>query len=238
MMRDNFYFVRLLRVTLVLLLLAVILSGCMTVRPPAVVTYADGAAAGSLSSAIALSYTNHDRNISGRGFLMYRKPDHLRVIILAPFGSVLQEIYVSGEHVTIVDTGNGIAFDGNRNDLPAEGDFSGWRYIHWLIDIDVPNHARGSATIERINRFGQAETVAFENGLLISKRTATGEFVGYERYSVIAGVPFPLEITCATTAGEKITIQFEDPEVNVPFADDAFTPQLNKFRVYPLSRLK
>lgn len=238
MMPDRNYFVRLLRTTLTYLLLAVVLSGCAAVHRPAQITYEDGAVAASLSSAVSLSYTNHDRSISGRGFLMYRKPDRMRVIILAPFGSVLQEIYVSGEHVTIVDAGNGIAFDGTRNELPAEGDFSGWRNIHWLIDIDAPDHARGSTTIERTNRLGQMETAIFENGLLISKKTAAGGYASYEKYSAIQGVPFPHEITCATTTGEKITIQFEDPDVNVSFAADAFTPQLGKLRVYPLSSLR
>jgi len=223
---------------LFLLSIPVVLSGCFALRPPAEITFADGAVVTSLTSNVSLAYTAPNRSISGSGYLMYRRPDQMRVVILSPFGSVLQEIYVSSDRITIIDAGNGVAFSGTYMDLPDKGDLSGWRHIHWLIDIDPPDSSRGTGFIQRINRFGESEKAIFENGLLISKSTASGADVRYSRYSAVHGVAFPLEITYRTDAKETFTILLEDPEVNVPFAAGVFTPDLNKFRVYPLSTLK
>jgi len=231
-------FVKTIRTTLILLLMTVFLSGCMAVRMPAKEKYVSGAVVKTLSSNVALSYATPDRSISGSGYLMYKKPDQMRVVILSPFGSVLQEVYISGELVTIIDTGNGIAFSGPYADLPVKGDFSGWRYIHWVIDIDPPDSSRRTASIERINRFGETEKADFENGLLISKTTETGGQVRYSKYSDLQGALFPLKITYETVAKETFTILLEDSEINVTFEEGAFTPNLNKLKVYPLSALK
>lgn len=230
--------VRMGRTPLFLLSTTVILSGCLSLRSPAELKYASGAVAQSLSSNVSLAYITPERNISGSGYLMYRKPDQMRVVIFSPFGSVLQEVYVSGELVTIIDVGNGIAFSGTYMDLPDKGDFSGWRYIHWLIDIDPPDPLRSNVAIERINRFGRPEKAAFENGLLISKTTDVSGYVRYGRYTAVQGVALPLEIKYETAAKEKFSILLEDPEINVSFADGVFTPNLNKLRVYPLSSLR
>lgn len=221
-----------------LLSLSFIISGCIAVRTPAELIVTSGAVVKTLSSNVSLSYAAPDRSNSGSGVIMYRKPDQIRVVILSPFGSVFQEVYVSGELVTIIDVGNGIAFSGSYLDLPDKGDFSAWRNIHWLIDIDPPEPSRSTYTIERINRFGHPEKASFEKGLLISKTAAIGGRVSYGRYITVHGVAIPLEITYETDTKGKFTILLEDPDINVPFADTAFTPDLSKLHVYPLSRLK
>ncbi len=235
---NKVLFVRVVSVLLPVLVTAFSLSGCVAVRPSQELVYASGGVVQSLSSNVSLSYAAHGRSISGSGYLMYLKPDKMRVVILSPFGSVLQEIYVSGELVTIVDAGNGVAFSGNFMDLPDKGDFSGWRYIHWLIDIDPPDPSRGNAVIDRINRFGQPEKATFENGLLISKSTEAAGLVRYGRYAVVQGGAFPLEIIYEAATQEKFTLLLEEPETNVPLTDTAFMPNLVKLRIYPLSRLK
>lgn len=236
--KKGYMFVKITCVALLLLSMTVFLSGCLTVRTPAEMNYVSGTVVKTLSSNISLSYASPERSISGSGYLMYRKPDQMRVVILSPFGAVVQEVYVAGELVTIVDAGNGIAFNGIYADLPVKGDFSGWRYIHWLIDIDPPDSSRRSAVVERTNRFGDREKACFENGLLTSKTTAAGGLVSYSRYSEVQGAPFPLKITYDTVGKETFTILLEDPEINVPFAEGAFTPDLSKLLVYPLSALK
>jgi outer membrane lipoprotein-sorting protein len=219
-------------------LYVIILSGCQLLRPPAPISYNSGANFTSLSSNASLSYTSVERSISGSGFLMYKKPDQMRMVVLSPFGSVLQEVFVSGEMVTIIDSGNGIAFSGTINDLPQKGDFSAWRHIHWLIDIDPPDSSRTTAVIERVNRFGTPERASFENGLLVSKTTASGGLIRYGRYTATHGVPFPQELTYETTAKETFSIRLEDTEIDIPFAVDAFVPKLDKLRIYPLSSLR
>ena len=223
---------------LFLILMTIFLSGCLSLRSPSEVKYTSGAVIGSLSSNVSLSYSTPERSISGSGYLMFRKPDQMRVVILSPFGSVLQEVYISGELITIIDTGNGAAFRGTYKDLPEKGDFSGWRYISWLIDIDPPDSSRNNLVIERNNKNDHQEIAAFENGLLISKTSAVDGSVRYARYTAVHETALPLEITYETIGREKFTIVLEDPEINVSFADGAFAPNLGKLRVYPLSTLK
>lgn len=223
---------------LLLMSLAVFSSGCLAIRPSASINLTNGLVVESLSSNAALSYTVPGRSISGSGILMYRKPDQFRAVILSPFGSVLQEVYVSGELVTIIDAGSGIAFSGNCLDLPDKGDFSAWRYIHWIVEIDRPDYLLKDKVIARVNKFGQPENAIFENGLLISKNTEVGGQVKYGKYTTVKGTLLPLDIWYETVAKEKFSIILEDPEVNVPFEESAFKPDLSKYRVYPLSRLK
>ena len=223
---------------ILLLSLSVLLSGCLTARQTAEVNYVNGTVVDTLSSNVSLQYASSDRHISGSGYIMYRQPDQIRVVILSPFGSVLQDVYVSGDRVTVIDPGNGVAFSGSYAELPIKGDFSGWRHIHWLIDFDQPERSRVSATIERVNRFGQSETAVIENGLFTSKTTAEGGTVRYARYTAVQGAALPLEIVYETAAKEVFTITLDEPEINVPFAVTAFTPNVGKHPVYPLSRLR
>jgi hypothetical protein len=65
-----------------------------------------------------------------------------------------------------------------------------------------------------------------------------GGIVRYGGYADVQGAPFPMNITYITAVGETFAIMLEDPEINVPFADNAFKPDLSKIRVYPLSALK
>lgn len=223
---------------LLLVSLSILLSGCLSMRTPGEFKYTNGVAVTSLSSNVALSYSSPGRSISGSGFLMYRKPDQLRAVILSPFGSVLQEVFVSGDMVTIIDAGNGIAFSGSSTELPDTGDFSGWKNIHWLIDIDTPDSTRGNSRIERVDRYGRLEKVSFENGLIVAKSSESGGDVTYGRYENIQGATFPTEIIYETVTKEKFTLRFEEPESNPSFADGAFTPNLSIYRVYPLKSLQ
>lgn len=225
-------------VLLLFILIVVAVSGCQQFRRPTEIFYTSGATFTTLVSNASLSYTSSERSISGSGYLMYQKPDLMRMVVLSPFGSVLQEVFVSGEIVTIIDSGNGIAFSGSINDLPQKGDFSAWRYIHWLIDIDLPVPSRTSAVIERVNRFGMLEHASFENGLLISKSTAAGGVIKYGKYTAVQGVPFPQELIYETSAKEIFSIRLEDTEVNTVLAAGTFEPKIDKLRIYPLSILR
>lgn len=233
-----YLFVRPIFNLLSLFSLTVVLFGCQTVRVPAASEFTGGASVESFSSSASFSYTASGQSISGSGVLMFRKPDQLRAVILSPFGSVLQEVYISGDLVTIVDAGNGTALSGSYRDLPAKGTLSGWRNIHWVIDMNPPETSRLTGVIKRTNRYGHQEKAVFENGLLLSKSTAENGDVRYGRYTTVKGVAFPLEIVYDTVEKEKFTILFEDPEINGSFADGAFTSNISKLRVYPLSSLR
>lgn len=220
------------------IVLMLLLAGCMPVRQSHKLNFTNDTVVESLSSNAALSYSSAERSMSGSGVLMYRKPDQIRAVILSPFGSVVQEVYVSGEQVTIIDSGNGVALTGSSSDLPEKGDFSAWRHIHWLVEIDPPDRSLRTGTIDRTNRFGALEQAVFENGLLVAKSTVAGGKVRYATYAAVQGTALPMEISYETVAGETFTIRFEDPEINLTFAEDAFTPKLGKIRILPLSVLR
>jgi hypothetical protein len=223
---------------LILIAIPLFLNGCLTVRPLSDIKYSGGTSINSLSSNASLAYKSPERSISGSGILVYQKPDQIHMVVLSPFGSVLQEIFVSGELISIIDSGNGNAFSGNYNDLPMKGDLSAWRHIHWLIDIDTQDLKRRSAVIKRINRFGENEEAVFENGLLVSKSTKEGGEVRYGKYGAVHGVAVPFEIVYETVAKEQFIIQLDEPQINEPLTGGTFTPNLSKYTLYPLSILK
>lgn len=221
-----------------ILLITFLFYGCSSIKPPAELSYNANLYISSVSSNASLAYKSPLKTISGSGILMYKKPDQVRMVVLSPFGSVLQEVFVLGEIITIIDTGNGNAFVGNYNDLPANGDLSAWRYIHWLIEIDGPEPSGSSYLTNRINRFGEMEEAAFEKGLLVSKSTIRAGKVKYNSYISVAGIAVPSEIVYETNAKEEFTIKLNEPEVNGELIATTFVPNLNKYNTYPLSVLK
>ena len=213
------------------------LSGCSSVPSIKDVSYSDGAIVSTLSSSVSLSYSSSEKSISGSGIIMYQKPAQFRVVVLSPFGSVLQEIFIHNQDITIVDPGNKLAFKGLLAELPEQSYFSGWKYIHWLVDNDIPLRANGDKTVERVGSHGESERVVFENGLVSEKSTARGSSVKYRRYTTVQGVALPLEIICETAGKDKLTVKFDDPEVNTSLAHETFIPQISNFKLYPLSLL-
>lgn len=215
-----------------------LVSGCATLPTPQTLVYINGAKVETLSSNASLSFAAAGRTISGSGVLMYRAPEQLRMVVLTPFGSVFQEVFVVGEQVTIIDPGNSVAFQGNVQELPTSGDVSGWRYLRWVLDIDVPDAARGSVALKRTNRFGEIESAVFDHGLLLSKTTESGALVRYDSYVAVNGVAVPLEISCETARKERFTIKLDEPDVNGVVEQGALLPKLADLKVYPLSVLR
>ncbi|MDD2365437.1 MAG: lipoprotein insertase outer membrane protein LolB [Desulfuromonadaceae bacterium] len=232
--RINFI-AELLRISAFFMLL---FTGCAAVKSDDIIDFSGTASIESLSSNASLVYSNSERSISGTGIFMFKKPDKLHLVLLSPFGSVLQEVFVTGDIITIIDSGNGNAFTGNYNDLPSEGNLTAWRQIHWIVDIDLPDTLRRTALINRTNRFGDREEAAFKNGLLKSKSTEMGGEVIYSNYAGVDGVAVPLEILYKTKSEEQFLIQFDDPEINKGMPDALFQANLSKYHLYPLSVLK
>ena len=201
------------------------LVGCATVPTLHELNYTDGAAIATLSSSVSLAYASPDKSISGSGVIMYQKPGQFRIVILSPFGSVLQEISIQNQQITILDTGHKIAFTGNLSQIPEQSYFSGWKYIHWLVDNEIAMKSVGDKTVQRTGRNGELEKVVYVNGLVSEKSSDTGSSVKYQKYSVIQGIAVPLEILCETAGKDRLTVTFDEPEVNTPFARDMFVPK-------------
>ena len=221
---------------LVLLAALFLLSSCA--GRLANLAYTDGAVAETLSAAVSLSFSSGERGMGGSGYLVYRRPDLMRLIVLSPFGTTLMELYVNGERITIVHPGKGSAFAGLLADLPERGESGGWRQVRWVMDVDPPGSSLRDGTLERVNGQGVRERVTFENGLVTAKALPNGDEARYGDFAVIGGVPLATEIIMENAAGDRFRLKLNEPEVNGPLEADLFTPRLDGLTVYPLAALQ
>lgn len=221
---------------LVVMAVLFLLSACA--GQTANLAYTNGTVVETLSAAVSLSYSSGEKGMGGSGYLVYRRPDLMRLIILSPFGTTLMEIYVNGERVTIVYPGKGAAFAGRLADLPERGESAGWRQVRWVMEVDPPGTALRDGTLERVTSLGMKERVTFENGLVTAKALSNGDEARYGDFAAINGVPLATEIIMENVAGDRFRLKLNEPEVNTPFEADVFTPRLDGLTVYPLAALQ
>jgi outer membrane lipoprotein-sorting protein len=225
--------------SLLLLLTALsLVSGCAAFTPKPPLVYRPGAQVDSLSAAVSLSITKGEQGMGANGFLLYRRPDRMRVVILSPFGTTMMETVVAGEQVTVVDNSKGVAFSGLMSELPEQGEGDTWRQARWIMDVPAPGSSLRDGSMERVNSMGQKERVTFENGLVTAKSLANGDEAHYNDYAVVNGAPLATEIIMYGHNGMRFRIKINDPEVNTDLSPDAFTTHLDSLTLYPLSALQ
>jgi len=221
-----------------LLLVTLLLScGCASLAAPRL-TYQAGALVNTLSAAASLSISKGEQGMGSNGYLLYQRPDRMRMVILSPFGTTMMEAIVTGNRITIINTSKGVAFSGNLEDLPDVGEGETWRNARWVMDMDPPGSFVGDGIVERVNSLGFKERVSFENGLVVSKVQANGDMVRYRDYQLVNGVPLANEIIMDSHDGGRFRIKVTEPEVNTELAADAFSAHLDGLAVYPLAALR
>lgn len=221
----------------IVLLLLLCISACATVPTP-LLDYRPGAVVETLSSGVSFSVHTSDRSMGGHGYLVYRRPDQLRLVVLTPFGTTLFEAFVLGERITLVYPSQTTAFTGRIEELPDKGGLQGWRMMRWIMDMDTPGESRTSGTVERVSRQGFMEKATFENGLITAKSSPRGEQVFYSKYAVINGVPLPAEIEMRDAREDRIRFTLDEPEINTPLDENAFLPRLDGMSILPLSAIQ
>ena len=226
-------FYRLIRNLLPLLLL----SACATVPTPPL-DYRPGAVVETLSSAVSLSIHAAESRMSGSGYLLFRRPDQLHLIVLSPFGTTLMEAFALGDRITLVYPSRATAYVGNFNELPEKGGLQGWRLMRWVMDADPSGELPLSGTVERVSKTGSSEKVTYENGLVAAKESSAGDQVQYRNYAVVNGVPLAMELDLRNDRGDRIRIVLDEPEVNTVLDDAVFTPQLDGLTIMPLSAIQ
>jgi len=192
----------------------------------------------TLSATASLSISKGEQGMAGNGYLLYQRPDRMRMVILSPFGTTMMEAIVTGSRITIISNSKGEAFSGTLEELPLTGQGETWRNARWVMDTDPPGSFVGDGSLERVNSMGAREQVAFENGLVVSKSLANGDMVRYRDYQLVNGVPLATEIIMDSRDGGRFRIKVTEPEVNAELAADAFTAHLDGLTVYPLSALQ
>lgn len=211
--------------------------GCASVpKPP--FAYQPGAVVETLSATASFSISKGEQGMGSNGYLLYQRPDRMRMVILSPFGTTLMEAIVTGNRITIISNTKGEAFSGNLEELPRTGQGETWRHARWVMDTDPPGSFVGDGSLERANSMGDREQVTFENGLVVSKSLANGDMVRYRDYLLVNGVPLATEIIMNSHDGGRFRIKVTEPEVNAELAADAFIPHLEGLTVYPLSALQ
>jgi outer membrane lipoprotein-sorting protein len=224
-------------ISLLLVVTLLLLCGCAS-APKLSLTYQPGAVVETLSATASLSISKGDQGMASNGYLLYQRPDRMRMVILSPFDTVMMEAIVTGNRITIISNSKGVAFSGNLEELPRSGEGETWRHARWVMDMDPPGRFAGDGTRERVNSIGDKEQVIFEDGLVISKTLANGDMVRYMDYILVNGVPLATEIIMDSHDGGRFRIKVTEPEVNTELAADAFIPRLDGLKLYPLSVLE
>jgi hypothetical protein len=220
-----------------LLVSSLLTCGCATLQKPHM-SYQPGAVVETLSATASLAISKGDQGMGSNGYLLYQRPDRMRMVILSPFDTVMMEAIVTGSRITIISNPKGVAFSGNLEELPRSGEGETWRHARWIMDMDSPGRYAGDGTRERVNSMGDRELVTYEDGLVVSKTLDNGDMVRYRDYILVNGVPLATEIIMDSHDGGRFRIKVTEPEVNLELAADAFIPRLDGFKVYPLSVLQ
>jgi outer membrane lipoprotein LolB len=215
-----------------------LVSGCAAFTPKKPLEYRPGVQVDTLSAAVSLSITKSRHGMGANGFLLYRRPDRMRVVILSPFGTTMMETVVAGEQVTIVDNSKGVAFSGFLAELPEQGNGDTVRQARWVMDVPAPGSSLRDGSVELTNNMGMKERVTFENGLVVAKSLPNGDEAHYNDYVVVNGVPLATEIIIKSHNGDRFRIRISEPEVNTDLSPEAFTPHLDSLTLYPLSALQ
>ncbi|MDD2272260.1 MAG: lipoprotein insertase outer membrane protein LolB [Desulfuromonadaceae bacterium] len=227
-------FYRLLKHLLPLLLL----TACATIPTP-LPDHRPGAVMETLSSAVSISIHTAGRSMGGSGYLLFRRPDQLHLVVLSPFGTTMLEAFALGDRITLIYPSRSTAYVGRFDELPEKGGLQGWRLMRWVMDADPREAGQPlNGTVERTGALGSSEKVTYENGLVTAKDSASGDHVSYSSYSVVNGVPVAAELDLRNARDNRIRITLDEPEVNTHLDDAVFAPHLDGLTVMPLSAIK
>ena len=126
------------------LLPLLLLTACATFATPPL-DYRPGAVVETLSSAVSLSVHATDSSMGGSGYLVFRRPDQLHLVVLSPFGTTMMEAFALGDRITLIYPSRSTAYVGRFDELPDKGGLQGWRLMRWVMDADP----REDNTVER-----------------------------------------------------------------------------------------
>jgi len=219
------------------LLPLLLLTACATITTPTP-DYGPDAVVKTLSSAVSLSIHSTENSMGGSGYLVFRRPDQLHLVVLSPFGTTLMEAFALGNNITLIYPSQSTAYVGRFEELPDKGGLQGWRLMGWVMDADPCQGKPLSETVERIGKLGVSEKVTYEHGLVTAKVSRAGNQAYYSKYSIVNGVPVAAELDLRNSREDRILITLEEPEVNSRLDDAVFVPHLDGLTVLPLAALK
>ena len=219
------------------LLPLLLLTACATIATPPI-DYRPGAVVETLSSAVSLSIHAADGSMGGSGYLVFRRPDQLHLVVLSPFGTTMMEAFALGDRITLIYPSQATAYVGRFEELPDKGGLQGWRLMPWVMAADPGEDHHFNGTVERVNKQGFTDKVTYVNGLVASKESPAGDHVDYSRYFAVKGVPVAAELELRNGRGDRIRITLDEPEVNTYLEKAVFVPHLDGLKIVPLATLQ
>lgn len=219
-------------------LLSLFLSSCASVQPKPVTPVTPGKEVETLQSEVSLSVTSPRGSSGGQGYLVFKRPDRFRLVVLAPFGITMGEVFVEGEKITYINRMNSTAYAGTFSQIRDNNALRAWSMMRWVIE-NPPMAGDAGAAVERIGDNGVREYLHFDaRGLLEKKTNDEGDEVLYRDYRDLEGVAFPATIQLTNRMGDRVKVSFNEPEVNQPVDDKALTPDLEGMTVLPIEGFK
>jgi hypothetical protein len=210
-------------------------SACATVPKP-VAPLKPGKAVETLQSVVSLSVKNSAGSMGGNGYLIFKHPDRFHLVVLAPFGVTMMEVFVNGEHMTCLVPSKQTAYTGTFAELPEENALRGWNMMRWVVENPPAASGADGGEQERVREDGGKEFLLFdERGLLQRKTNDAGDRITYSKYQEINGVAFPATIEMQDRQGNKVKVSFDEPEVNQPVEETALVPNLEGYTVHPIT---
>lgn len=213
------------------------LLGACAFAPKPPLVYQDGVQVDTLSATASLSISKGEQGMGSNGYLLYQRPDRMRLVVLSPFGTTVMEAIMTGDAITIVNSSKGVAYIGRMQDLPHAGEGETWRHARWVMETDPPGASIRNGSLQRVNSLGLREEVLFENGLIISKTLANGDMVRYNDYELVNGIPLATEIIVDSHDGGRFRMKISEPEVNAQLSPEAFSAHLEGLQLFPLEAL-
>jgi len=219
--------------SLFLLLMAVSLFGCATVRKP-LTGIVPGRGVETLQSAIAVTAKSGERSTGGRGYLVYKAPDLFHLALLSPFGQAVLEAFGDSDRLTGLIPSRQTAYSGALSELPETSVLKSIGLLKWVMAVPPsPGPAPEEPVVISGDRF------YFDRfGLLTRKVSGEGAEVTYERYRNVDGVAFPEAILIQNRYGASVRIVFDEPRINAPVEESALTPDFSGMVVLPLADFK
>jgi len=217
------------------LLLLAILVGCAAV--PVQHKAVHGVAIETLQGSVNISLTSPAGQISGNGFLFFKRPDSFRLSILAPFGQIVFDIIVFGERVLCLKESSKSGWQGTVADLPESLGTKVWPLMKWIVE---PPHPSGPARERSFTRVdGTTEKVYYDPaGFVQRKVNGGGDEVLYSDYRIKDAVAIPNRIEINAADGSRLVLTFDDPDLNQPIESGILNPRLDGYKILPLQELQ
>lgn len=223
---------------LLLPILLLTLSACATAPKP-LPSVRPGNEVETLQSEVSLSVRSGDKNIGGRGYLVFKQPDRFHLAVFSPFGFTLMDLFVHDKLLTCLIPAKQIAYQGLITDIPDGNALKGWGMMRWVVETPPASDDTRAVTRNQITPDGRTEIHCYDDrGLLASKSNEEGDRVVYRDYRDRNGVAFPSTIEISNAKGDSVRIVFDEPELNQPLDDIVLNPALEGVQVLPLSAFR